>query len=189
MARAGVAAAIAVFLVLLGATRMERNPVRGEAEALSAVFDAAYASVIAGNPVASVTAPGLTAAVVSLPRGADDVVMLTGLAGGECYAFYWNAVRGPVARVLVDGLPCEPGAAATTSGHNVYHRQTPSVSGHLPTPGAVFDWDGVYPDAQRVRPWFIPVAILLGGIGLWLAVLASRLALGLESPSRTRRRR
>jgi hypothetical protein len=111
--------------------------------------------------------------------------MFTGAAGGDCYSFYWNDVRGPVARMLVGTLPCEPSAVSVQSGHHVYHRQTPWASGHLPVPGIAFDWDDVLPPVERLRPWVIPALLALGVAGLFLAVGATRDLAGYEPRRRT----
>jgi len=83
-----------------------------------------------------------------------------------------------VARTLVPGLPCAPSAVATMPGHNVYYRQAPAVSDHLPLYSIQFEWEGVLPPEQRIRPWILPAVILLFGAALSLAVRASRVALG-----------
>jgi hypothetical protein len=175
--RSGAALAV-VGLIALGLVfRMEANPDRAAAEVLTGRMDAAYQSVRAGTPIASVDAPGFAAEVVPLPTG-GEVNMLTGAAGGECYSFYWNDTRGPVARVLVGSLPCEPSPSSVQSGHNVYHRQTPVVAGHLVVPGGTgFDWEGVLPPVERQRPWIIPMLIGLGAVVLSLVVGATRVAL------------
>ncbi len=85
---------------------------------------------------------------------------------------------GSVARLLVPDLPCMPSAAMVQSAHNVYHRQTPAVAGHLPTFGAVFDWEGVLPPVRRQRPWVIPALLGLGAATLLLLVDSSRVLLG-----------
>lgn len=177
--RLAAAAALVGVIALLVAVQLERNPARDAAEVLAADIDATYAAVAAGTPIGDIDVPGLTAASVPLPAGAAPVAMVTGSAGGQCYAFYWNDARGPVARALVPGLVCEPSAAITTSAHNVYHRQTPVASGHLPMSGSRFEWEDVLPPEQRIRPWILPAVILLGGAALSLAVRASRVALSL----------
>jgi len=175
--RLGAAIALVGAIALLFVVQLERNPARDAAEVLVTNIDSAYAAVEAGTPIGAIDLPGLTAASVALPAGAP-VSMITGMAGGQCYAFYWNDARGPVARTLVPGLPCAPSAVATMPGHNVYYRQTPAVSDHLPMLGAHFEWEGVLPPEQRMRPWILPAVILLFGAALSLAVRASRVALG-----------
>lgn len=180
--RVGAAVAASLLAVLVVAFRMEAHPARAEAELLAARIDAAHAAAVGGAPIDTVGGEGLAAAEVPIPR-ADPVLMLTGEAGGTCYAFYWNDLRGPVARALVAGLPCEPHASAATSAHNVYHRQTPAISGHLPRGGSVFDWDVVLPPPERIRPWAIPLGVGLAAVVLLLLVDASRIGLG-ASPGR-----
>ena len=175
--RLGAAAALVGAIALLVAVQLERNPARDAAEVLVANIDSAYAAVEAGTRIDAIDLPGLTAALVPLPAGAAPVSMIIGMAGGQCYAFYWNDVRGPVARALAPGLACEPGAAVTMAGHNVYHRQTPVVSDHLPMFGTRFEWEEILPSEQRIRPWILPAAIVLFGASLSLAVRASRIAL------------
>jgi len=175
--RLGAAIALVGAIALLFVVQLERNPARDAAEVLVTNIDSAYAAVDAGVPIGAIDLPGLTAASVALPAGAP-ASMITGMAGGQCYAFYWNDARGPVARTLVPGLPCAPSAVATMPGHNVYYRQTPAVSDHLPMLGAHFEWEGVLPPEQRMRPWILPAVILLFGAALSLAVRASRVALG-----------
>ena len=175
--RLGAAAALVGAIALLFAVQLERNPARDAAEALVANIDSAYAAVEAGTPIDSIDLPGLAAASVSLPAGAAPVSMITGKAGGECYAFYWNDVRGPVARALAPGLTCQPAAVITMAGHNVYHRQTPVVSDHLPMVGTGFEWEEILPAEKRIRPWILPVVIVLVGGALSLGVRASRIAL------------
>jgi hypothetical protein len=63
------------------------------------------------------------------------------------------------------------------AGHNVYHRQTPVVSDHLPVFGTGFEWEEILPAEQRMRPWILPVVIVLVGGALSLGVRASRIAL------------
>jgi hypothetical protein len=172
-----IAAAAVGLGALLIALRFEPNPAWIKGVALTERFDSVFAAVESGVPPEAIDEPGLDVALVSLPKGAAPVHMITGGAGGQCYGFYWNETRGPVARALVPGLACEPGPAITTSGHNVYHRQTPIASGHLPVGRNAFDWNDVLPDEQRVRPWVIPALILLGGFGVSMLVRASRVAL------------
>jgi hypothetical protein len=175
--RLGTAAALVVVIAVLVAVQLERNPARDAAEVLAAGIDSAYASLQTGTPISAIDPPGLTAASVPLPYGAAPVSMIIGMAGGQCYAFYWNDVRGPVARTLVPGLACEPAAVVTQTGHNVYRLQTPEASDHLPMAGGGFNWEEVLPPEQRIRPWIFPAVILLCGATLSLGVRASRVAL------------
>jgi hypothetical protein len=176
--RLGAVVALVGAIALLFAVQLERNPARDAAEALATSIDFTYAAVEAGTPIDAIDLPGLTAAMVPLPSGAAPVSIITGMAGGQCYAFYWNEVRGPVARTLAPGLACEPAPVVTMTGHNVFHRQTPAASDHLPVLGDRFEWEGVLPSEQRTRPWIFPAVVLLFGAALSLAVRASRVALG-----------
>jgi len=185
--RGGVGLRLAGALALVGliavgtALRLELNPDRSAAEALVERIDAAHGAVLGGAPISSISDPDFEAAVVALPNSAD-VLMLTGEAGGDCYSFYWNDSRGPVARVLVEALPCEPSASSVQIGHNTYQRQTPAISGHLAGPGGGFDWEDVLPPMQRQRPWILPVMVGLAGAILSLIVGASRVALDVDRP-------
>ena len=182
--RIAVAALLGLFVGVVAAVGPEANPAHGAAGDLAVRLDDAHAAVAAGQPIASAAGHGIAAAEVAIPYG-DPVLMLTGEAAGTCYALYWNDRRGPVARALVSGMPCEPSAAAAQSSHNVYHRQTPPVAGHLPiaVDRSSFDWADVLPDPERMRPWALPASILLGGLALWFLVGASRAALGVRGPA------
>jgi hypothetical protein len=177
---------LAGLIGLVSAARMESNPTRGEAEALAADFEASYAAIQAGAPLAAVP-DTIEAALVEIPYGAP-VIMLAGETGGRCYAMYWNDGRGPIARWLVAGLECTPTAAMATSAHNVYHAQTPAVSGHLPMSTQAFDFDDILPPTQRQRPWTLPALFVLGGALLFTAVDASKVLLGVAPRSTLRTR-
>jgi hypothetical protein len=175
--RVGALIAAAGLIAGVMSLRMEPNPARAAAANLADRIDAAHGEVAAGAAMTSIDDPVLAAAVVPLPTG-GEMNIITGEAAGDCYAFYWSKTRGPVARLLVPDLPCMPSAAMVQSAHNVYHRQTPAVAGHLPTFGAVFDWEGVLPPVRRQRPWVIPALLGLGAATLLLLVDSSRVLLG-----------
>jgi hypothetical protein len=184
-ARGALIAALVAVIAVLGATRMTDNPARRDAAALAAEIETAHTAIRAGAPPASVVSSRVDAAIVDIPRG-DPVVMISGEAAGRCYVMYWNERRGPVARWLVDGLPCRPDAAAATSAHNVYHAQTPAAAGHLPWFNDAFDFDDILPPEQRQQPWTLPAMLAAATAALIATVDATKLMLGVEPADRRR---
>jgi hypothetical protein len=186
-AAGAVIATLIALIAVLGTARMSDNPARPEAETLAAEMEAGHAAIRSGAPPTSVVSDRIEAAVVEIPGG-DPIIMLSGEAAGRCYVMYWNERRGPVSRWLVDGLPCRPDAAAATSGHNVYHAQTPAVSGHLPLSNPAWDFDDILPPEQRQQPWWVPAVLATAASALLVAVDATRVMLGVEPAGRRRSR-
>ncbi len=116
--------------------------------------------------------------------GDDELTVLIGEAGGECYVLYWSPHRSRRARVLGAALPCEATPAIASVGLGSYKRQTPAWSWHLPWIQGSFDWDVILPPAIRQRIWFLPALLLLSAVALTVITRASVILLtGGRSPS------
>lgn len=161
---------LAFLLVVAVATavygfREEGDPAHPEAMALAARFDEVFAAVATGELELSTTArtvaPGVSAASVTV--GERVLGVATGAAGGECYAFWWDAELVRHSRVLAEGIPCTPATIVTSIRPIHFDRLGPVEE----DPGP-YAWDRIVPSPVRQRLWFLPVMAVLGGVALAL---------------------
>lgn len=158
-----------LVVVTLGVTmygfREEGHPAHPEATALAARFDTVFSAVTSGeldlDETARTVAPGVEAARVTV--GSRRLAVATGEAGGECYAFWWDAELVRRSRVLAEGIPCRPATIATSIRPIHFDRLGPVEDERVP-----YAWERIIPAATRQRLWFLPAMAVLGGVGLAL---------------------
>ena len=157
LARLGLGLAVVVVLIaVVGWQRVGPSPDRRAAETVVARLDDAYQAITSkGASIDDFTGPDVRGSRISLADG-EDLSVLVGQTGGNCYVLYWSSSRRRTARVLdvSHGVPCDAGVAVGL--WNLDWRQASS------------SWDSVLPSATEERAWFLPAVVILAGVGLAL---------------------
>jgi len=177
---------VIVLFVVVVISRTETNSARSEAEALVTRMEEAFTAMEDGVADDFAESEGrVHGATVTLPTG-EELAVLLGEAGGECYVLFWGQDGSRRARVLADSLPCEPGPVIASPNQSSYVRQTPAWSWHLPWLQGEFDWDTILPSETRQRTWFIPSMLLLSAAAAGLLTRTSVILLtGSAKPADT----
>lgn len=160
---------IALVLVLVATwlvyvTREVPDPRYADGVLLAEQMDAAFRAVADGD----LELPEEPVQVSPRVRGATVTVgdrrfgVLTGEAGGECYAHWWDAGLERRSRVLAAGIPCEPATIVTSIRPVHFTRLGPAVD----DPEAAYGWEEVLREPIAERVWFLPAMVLGGGAAL-----------------------
>jgi hypothetical protein len=174
-----------VALSLLWPQRLVPNADLPLAEDVTAEMDATYRAVRAGDldltdEVAEV-ADGI--AGVRFERAGGDRWMLTGRAGADCYALWWDDAGTRRARTVPTTFACEPASDLSSPRPETFDR-----IGQATREDADRDpWRNVLPDPWRYRMWFLPAVIIWAGIALSAAVRMTIALLIDNAPSAVRR--
>jgi hypothetical protein len=175
---------VAVGLAVLWPNRLVANEDFPLAQALVARFDAMFQEVRAGREVPttpSELAPGIEG--IRFERGGEERWVLTGEAGSDCYALWWDAEGVRRGRTVPSTLSCEPSSTLTSPRPEHFQRVGQSVR----DPASPYAWAPILPDPLVLRLWFLPAIIVGGGIGLAAAVRMTIALLTGDAPSATRR--
>jgi hypothetical protein len=155
---------VVVAGVVTYAIREVPDPAHEAALALGSEMDAVFAAVVAEEldlpDVPAEVAAGVVGADIT--AGQRSLGVLTGVAGGECYAHWWDAELVRHARVLAVGIPCEP-ATIVTSIRPIHYTRLGAI---VAAPEGPYDWISVVPPPVRLRAWFLPVGIVAIGVAL-----------------------
>ena len=116
-------------------------------------------------------------------REGVDVHLLVRRDGARCYGLWWNADMVRNGRLVASNRPCAAETFVASNRVNDFDRAGPIEQ----DPAAAYDWSNVVPEPIRLRFWFIPGVILLGGVGLSMLVRLSILAITKEPPAHWRR--
>jgi hypothetical protein len=160
----------------------ERFPVVAER---TTQLDATYAAVRAGELQVGTEptelAPGVSGARIERPTG--DRWVLTGVAGDDCYAVWWDEAGLRRTRTVPSTQPCAAASWLTSTHPTAYDR----LGRGGPEGEATDVWEGLRPDPVRFRLWFLPAIIVGGGLGLAALVRMSIALLTGDDPRNVRR--
>jgi hypothetical protein len=179
-----------VLLVVIAAVasmwplRLVENEDYPAGQALVERFDALFVQIRSGLELGSTpteVAPGIQGALVEVAN--ETRWVLTGAAGRDCYALWWDQEGVRRGRTLPTTMPCEPSSSVTSPRPQHFERIGRAVR---ETDGP-YDWAPVLPDPVRYRFWFLPAVILGGGLGLAAVVRITIALLTGNAPSATRR--
>jgi hypothetical protein len=179
-----VLALVVAGLAALWPSRLVANEDLPPAEALADRFDAAYARIRAGASIGTTPTeiePGIEA--IRWDRGGQQRWAMTGEAGSDCYALWWDEDGVRRARTLPSTMPCAPSSTVSSPRPEHFER----IGRALRDTSGGYDWAPLLPDPYRYRLWFLPALIVLGGIGLSAAVRMTIAVLTGDAPSATRR--
>jgi hypothetical protein len=175
---------VSVALLSLWPARLVANEDLPPAQALADRFDALFLQISGGREVPTTpTALAPDVDGVRFERGGEERWVLTGEAGRDCYALWWDEAGVRRARTLPTTMTCQPSSLATSPRPEHFERIGRSVR----DPEAAYEWAPVLPDAFRYRVWFLPALIIGGGIGLAAAVRMTIAVMTGDAPSATRR--
>lgn len=177
---------VAVGLGVAWGFRLQDNPDRPLADDLSERMDATYRSVRSGalsvSDAPSEVAPGIEG-FHFVQGNLGDRWVLTGSAGGDCYAMWWDDAGLRRVRTVPSTMDCTPSREMTSSRPGAYERVSKAAPESEPTAA----WGPVLPDARILRVWFLPSLIIGGGVGLAALVRISIALLTGRAPSEVRR--
>jgi hypothetical protein len=174
-----------VALALLWPHRLVPNADLPLAEQLTAEMGEVYRAVRAGDLDLAAGSQEVADGIVgaSFERGGGTLWVVTGRAGADCYAMWWDADGTRRTRTVPTTLPCEPASELTSSRPTTFDR-----IGQATREGADRDpWLRVLPDAWHYRVWFIPAVIVGVGLALSAAVRMTIALLIDNAPSAVRR--
>jgi hypothetical protein len=176
---------VVVGLAVAWSLRLTPNEDLPLAREVTARIDVAYAETRAGDlelgtdPVP--IAEGILGARVTTGDTARWVV--TGQAGRDCYAMWWDEEGTRRVRVVPSTLPCEPASQLTSPRPETFDRIGRATAADEPTSG----WELVLPEPFNYRVWFLPAIIVGAGIGLSALVRMTIALLTGNAPSAVRR--
>jgi hypothetical protein len=160
-----------VLLLVLGvmatiyATRRIPDPDYADGLAVTTQMDLAFETFVAGEldlgEEPEAVSDRVDGALVTV--GERTYAVLTGEAGRDCYALWWDAddlTRH--GRTLADGIACRP-ATIVTSMRDIHFERVGRV---VNDPTVPYGWDRVLPLPERDRAWFLPVMAVLAGVVL-----------------------
>jgi hypothetical protein len=175
---------VSVALLVAWQFRLTPNEDRPPAVELTQRFDALFLELRDDRGLGTTpteVAPGIEGG--SFEVSGRSRWVLTGSAGSDCYALWWDEDGVRRGRTLPSDLPCEPSRTATSPLPQHFDRIGRSVD----DPAAAYQWEPILPDPVRYRLWFFPVLIVGAGVGL---ATASRMVIALmidNAPSAVRR--
>jgi hypothetical protein len=174
-----------VALALLWPQRLVLNADLPLAEDLTAEMDVTYRSVRAGDLdlADEVVEVGDGISGARFERAGGYRWVLTGRAGADCYAMWWDEDGTRRTRTVPTTFACEPASELTSPRPETFER-----IGQATREDADRDpWQRVLPDAWRYRMWFLPAVIAGAGIALSAAVRITIALLIDNAPSAVRR--
>jgi hypothetical protein len=181
---------IVLLLVILGlavawALRLTPTPDLPAAREVTARIDVAYDAVQAGTLELGTDPEPIAEGIVGARVTTGDTArwVVTGQAGRECYAMWWDEAGTRRVRVVPSTLPCEPASQLTSPRPDTFDRIGRAVAADEPTSG----WELVLPEPFSYRVWFLPAIIIGGGIGLSALVRMTIALLTDNAPSAVRR--
>lgn len=161
------------------------NPDLPPARVLAADMEAVYRQQRAGEvPIGTSVidvADGIAAVMVARPAG--DRWVLTGTAGHDCYAMWWDEAGERRVRTVPSDLECTPSAWLTAPHPSAFERIGPAVD----EDAAAAAWDAILPEPYVLRPWYLPAVVVLAGLGLSAVVRITIALLTGDAPAATRR--
>jgi hypothetical protein len=175
---------VSVALLVAWQFRLTPNEDRPPAVELSQRFDTLFVELWDDPPFGSApteVAPGIEGgrfAVSARPRW-----VLTGRAGSDCYALWWDEDGVRRGRTLPRSMPCEPSRTATSPLPQHFDR----IGRAVDDPAAPYLWGPILPDPLRYRFWFFPALIVGAGVGV---ATATRMVIAIlidNTPSAVRR--
>jgi hypothetical protein len=164
--------------------RLTPNEDRPPAEELTRRFDALFDELrddrgLGATPAE--VAPGIEGGrfeVSGRPRW-----VLTGRAGSDCYALWWDDEGVRRGRTLPSDMTCEPSRTATSPLPQHFDR----IGRAVDDPAAPYQWGPILPDPVRYQLWLFPALIVGAGVGLAAAVRMVIALLTDNAPSAVRR--
>jgi hypothetical protein len=187
-------AVVVVVLAAIWPQRLVANEDLPLARELTAEMDAIAAAVRAGEleladepalvpPPDGVASAGDGVRGMRISRPTGDRWVVTGVAGRDCYAMWWDEDGTRRARTVPSTLPCEPATSLTLPRPDTYDR----VGQAAREDSGVDPWARVLPDPWRYRFWFLPAVIVLAGVGLSAMVRMTIALLIDDAPKNVRR--
>jgi hypothetical protein len=181
---------IVLLLVVVGlsvawALRLTPTPELPAAREVTARIDVAYEAVRAGTLELGTEPERIAEGIVGARVTTGDTArwVVTGQAGRECYAMWWDEDGTRRVRAVPSTLPCEPASQLTSPRPDTFDRIGRATPADEPTSG----WDLVLPEPFSYRVWFLPAIIIGGGIGLSALVRITIALLTGNAPSAVRR--
>ncbi|MFA9429114.1 hypothetical protein [Egicoccus sp. AB-alg2] len=172
-------------LAFVWAVREIPNPALPPARELTTDMETVYRAQRAGDlridTEVSTVADGVEG--VTIPRPDGDRWVLTGTAGRDCYALWWDEEGVRRVRTVPSDLDCAPSSWLTASHYSAYDRVGPAVEEDAPLAA----WDAILPEPVTNRVWYLPALIVLAGIGLSALVRITIALLTGDAPSASRR--
>jgi hypothetical protein len=112
--------------------------------------------------------------------GEQEVWVITGDFGGDCYLIRWRPGEAPFVAVLAPRHPCEPGPAALSTAADGFERVAVQLFADRP-----IDWDPVLPAEENLAVWFFPVVFVTAFLVLRTLVSISIIAIqrGVPTPA------
>ncbi len=179
---------VVVLLAVAFAVRQVPDEAYGSGLSATAALDARFAAVRDGELELPETpgdlGDGIQGAQLELREGVA-VWVLVRQDGDRCYGMHWDDALIRSGRTVASNRPCVAATFVASNRPTDFDR-----AGRFERdPGAVYDWTPVLPDPMRLRFWFLPAVIVLGGVALSMLVRLSVLAITREPPSNWDRRR
>lgn len=160
-----------VLLLVLGvmgaiyATRRIPDPAYADGLAVTTQMDLAFEEFVTGDLALAEEPEAVDERIDGglVTVGERTFAVLTGEAGGDCYALWWGvddlARHG---RTLAEGIACRP-ATIVTSVRDIHFERVGRV---VDDPTVPYGWGRVLPLPERDRAWFLPVMAVLAGVTL-----------------------
>ncbi len=147
----------ALVVVVAGSLRFTPNEKFPPAQDLTASMDAVYDQQRAGDLVlesaARIVTPGVTGARI------DDRFAVAGELDNVCYAMWWDESGVRRVRTIPQTVECSPANGASDSKLTVAQ-----VAPAAPASASMANWEPLWPDATRVRVWWLPLMIVAAAL-------------------------
>lgn len=149
----------AIAVTVAGSFRFTPNERLPPAQALTASMDAVFSQQRSGDIVlgdeARTVAPGVMGARI------DGRLVVAGEVDDVCYSMWWGESGVRRVRVMPRTVACTPSNGASDSRMNVA-----VVAPAAPEGAAMANWEPLWPDATRVRVWWLPLLLVAAAIAL-----------------------
>ncbi|HKJ54454.1 MAG TPA: hypothetical protein VJ978_00565 [Nitriliruptoraceae bacterium] len=149
---------VATIVVIAGSVRFTPNEALPPAQELTGSMDAVYRDV-RSNDLQLPQDDTMVAPNVLGARVGDGRWSLAGQVDDDCYAMWWDDSGLRRVRLVPVTVACTPANGADDSRLTIA-----AVAPAAPESAATANWDSLWPDATRVKAWWLPLLFVAGAL-------------------------